>query len=81
MFQGVWWDLALALIGGGIMTQGIVGLAMGGDLPLVRIPESLKPLAKFVHTLTIFIGITLLLDKGTPDLLGRVLSELGLSLG
>ena len=75
MFEGVWGDLIIALVGGGIMTQGALGLAMGGDLPKVRVPESLKPLAKFIHTITLFIGMTMLLARGTPDLLERVINE------
>lgn len=76
MFQGVWWDLILALLGGGLMTQGIVGLAMGGDLPKVRFAPSWKPFLKFIHTVTLIVGMTLLLHKGTPDLLERVVSQI-----
>lgn len=72
MFEGVWWDLILALIGTGAMTTGIVGLAMGGNLPGVRVPESIRPLAKFVFTIALLVGITLVVDKGSPDLLERL---------
>lgn len=75
MFQGVWWDLILALLGGGLLTQGVVGLMMGGDLPKLRVPPSWKPLMKLIHTLTLMIGLTLLLAKGTPDLVERVVSQ------
>lgn len=76
MMEGVWWDLILALIGGGAMTTGIVGLAMGGNLPGVRVPDSVRPLAQFILTITLLVGITLLLDKGAPDLLERVIVQI-----
>lgn len=76
MFEGIWADLILALAGGGIMTLGIVGLAMGGRLPLIRISERVRPAAKLGFTVAILIGVTLLLDKGQPDLLERVWSQL-----
>lgn len=76
MVQSVWWDLIWALIGGGALMTGLVGLIMGGQLPLVRIPDSLKPLAKLVFTLTSFVGMTLLLQYGTPNLAARVVAEL-----
>lgn len=76
MFEGVWADLILALGGGGIMTLGILGLAMGGNLPLVRLPDRLRPVAKFGFTLALLVGLTLLLDKGHPDLLDQVWTQL-----
>ena len=76
MFEGIWWDLILALVGGGAMTTGALGLAMGGNLPGVRVPDSIRPLAQFILTITLFIGITLLLDKGSPDLLERVFNQI-----
>ncbi|MBO2521535.1 MAG: hypothetical protein LOD85_07265 [Clostridia bacterium] len=76
MFEGVWWDLLFALIGTGAMVTGIVGLAMGGNLPGVRVPQSLRPLAKFLLTLALLVGITLVVDKGSPDLLERLLNEI-----
>lgn len=76
MFQGVWWDLFLTLVGTGAMVTGIVGLARGGELPGVRVPESVRPLAKFLLTLTLLVGITLVVDKGSPDLLERVYNEI-----
>lgn len=76
MFQGIWWDLILALIGGGAMTTGIVGLAMGGNLPGVRVPDSIRPLAQFILTVTLLVGITLLLDKGSPDLVERIVNQI-----
>ena len=45
MFEGVWADLILALTGG-VMTLGILGLALGGNLPKVRIPERMRPLQR-----------------------------------
>lgn len=74
--QGVWWDLFWALVGGGALTTGIVGLIKGGELPMVRVPDALKPAAKFVFTLTILVGMTLLLAKGTPDLMERVVAAI-----
>jgi len=74
--QGVWWDLFWALIGGGAFVTGVVGLVMGGELPLVRVPQSLRPVAKFAFTLGILVGLTLLLAKGTPDLAERVWSAI-----
>jgi hypothetical protein len=76
VFEGVWADLVLALTGGGVMTLGILGLALGGNLPKVRIPERVRPAAKFAFTLAILVGLTLLLDKGSPDLLDRVWTQL-----
>jgi len=76
MFQSVWWDLILALIGGGAMMTGIVGLAMGGNLPGVRVPDSLRPLSKFLLTVALLVGITLLVDKGAPDLVERVVLQI-----
>lgn len=76
MFEGVWADLILALTGGGIMTLGIVGLAMGGNLPLVRLPERIRPLAKFGFVVALILGLTMLLDKGHPDLVDQVWSQL-----
>lgn len=76
MFEGVWWDLILALIGGGAFVTGAVGLIKGGELPGVRVPDSLKPVAKLTFTLTMFIGMTLLLSRGTPNLASRVFAEL-----
>jgi len=76
LLEGVWWDLILALIGGGALTTGIIGLMMGGNLPLVRVPDSLKPAAKLGHILAMFIGLTLLLDRGTPNLAGRVVAQI-----
>ena len=70
--QGVWWDLFWALVGGGVFVTGVVGLMKGGELPMVRVPDALKPAAKFVFTLSILVGMTVLLAKGTPDLLDRV---------
>lgn len=74
--MGLWWELILALIGGGIMTQGIVGLAMGGNLPGIRVPEQVRPLAQFFHVVSALVGTTLLLHYGTPDLLDRVIVSL-----
>lgn len=76
MVEGVWLDLILALTGGGVMTIGILGLALGGKLPFVRIPERFRPAAKFGFTIALLIGLTLVLDKGTPDLIDKVLSQL-----
>jgi len=76
MFEGVWWDLLFTLIGSGAMVTGIVGLARGGNLPGVRVPESLRPLAQFVFTLALIVGITLVVDKGSPDLLERIYNQL-----
>lgn len=76
MLGGVWADLILALAGGGIMTVGILGLAMGGNLPLIRIAERWRPLAKFVFTVALLAGLTLLLDRGHPDLLDKVWTQL-----
>lgn len=70
--QQVWWDLIWALVGGGAFATGTLGLIMGGELPLVRVPDSLKPAAKFSFTVAIIVGMTLLLANGTPDLLERV---------
>lgn len=72
MTESVWWDLIWALIGGGAFATGALGLVMGGQLPFVRVPDSLKPLAKLVFTVTAFTGMTLLLNYGTPNLAGRV---------
>ena len=76
MFVGVWWDLILALFGGGLFATGAIGLIKGGELPLVRVPDTLKPLAKLAFTLALFVGMTLLLSRGTPNLAGRVVADL-----
>lgn len=76
MFEGVWADLILALAGGGIMTLGILGLAMGGNLPFVRLSDRIRPAAKLGFTVALLIGLTLLLDKGSPDLVEQVLTQL-----
>jgi len=74
--QGVWWDLFWALVGGGAFATGVIGLIKGGELPLVRVPDALKPAAKFVFTVTTLVGMTVLLAKGTPDLLERVVAAI-----
>lgn len=76
MVISVWFELALALIGGGVMTQGVIGLAMGGNLPGINVPQAVRPLAQLLHIISIFIGITLLLHFGTHDLLARLLAQL-----
>ncbi len=76
MSESVWLDLIVALVGGGAFTTGMLGLIMGGNLPLVRVPDTLKPAAKLLFTLTMFIGMTLLLAYGTPNLAGRVVTEI-----
>lgn len=76
MFQGVWWDLIFALIGGGAFATGAIGLIKGGELPGVRVPDSLKPVAKLTFTLAMFVGMTLLLSRGTPNLASQVVADL-----
>lgn len=76
MFQGVWADLILALAGTGLLILGILGLAMGGNVPPVRVPQRFRPLAKFGFTVAILVGLTLVLDKGQPDLLEKVWREI-----
>lgn len=76
MFDSVWADLIIALAGGGIMSIGILGLAMGGNLPFIKLPDRIRPLAKFGFTIALLVGMTLLLDKGQPDLLEQVMNEL-----
>lgn len=74
--MSIWWQLILGLAGGGIMTQGIVGLAMNGNLPGIEVPESVRPIAKFVHIVSMFVGITLLLHYGTHDLVSQIVAQL-----
>jgi len=74
--MSIWLELILALAGGGIMTQGVVGLAMGGNLPGIKVPESVRPMAQLIHIISIFVGITLLLHYGAHDLIDRVITQL-----
>lgn len=75
--EQTWIDFILFLIGGGLLTTGAVGLAMGGRLPLTRFPESVLPVVKLGLVFALLIGITLVLDRGHPDLLERVILSLG----
>lgn len=76
MSSNVWVDLILALTGGGILTIASLGLAMGGNLPFIRFPDRLKPVLKFLYVVGLVVGVTLLLDKGHPDILDRIAREL-----
>ena len=67
-------ELFWALVGVVAFAVGTVGLAKGGELPLVRVPDARRPLVKFVLTLLLLIGMTLIVGKGTPDLLERVVT-------
>lgn len=62
-------------IGAVAALTGIVGLAMGGNLPGLRIPVPLRGPARFVWTVAAIVGITLL-TAAPPDLLERVIGEL-----
>lgn len=74
--ENVWVDLFWALTGAGILAVAVLGLAMGGNLPFIRFPDRIKPIVKFLYVVGIVIGITLLLDKGHPDLLDKVVRQL-----
>lgn len=67
-------DLIWAVVGIGLMNVGIVGLLKGGELPMVSVPVGLRPAMKFVMLMLLFTGITLMVGKGTPDLIERVLT-------
>lgn len=69
-------DLILALTGGGLLTITSLGLAMGGNLPFIRFPDRIKPAVKLLYVVGLVVGLTLLLDKGHPDILDRVAREL-----
>jgi len=52
------------------VTEEPVGSTLDEDVSAGA--DALKPAAKFVFTLSILVGMTVLLAKGTPDLLDRV---------
>lgn len=62
-------------IGAVAAVTGILGLAMGGNLPGIRLPLPLRGPAKFVWTVAAIVGTTLL-TAAPPDLLERVIGEL-----
>lgn len=76
MEGSVWVHLIVALLGAGMMTISALGLAMGGDLPLIRFPQRIKPTIKFLYVVGVIVGLTLLLDFGRSDLLNHILREL-----
>lgn len=76
MAENIWLDLFLAMAGTGLLVIASLGLAMGGNLPFIRFPDRIKPMLKFLYVVGIVVGVTLLLDKGHPDLLDKVLRQL-----
>lgn len=74
--ENIWLDLFLTLVGVGALTVASLGLAMGGNLPFIRFPDRIKPIVKLVYVIGIVVGITLLLDKGHPDLLDKIVRQL-----
>lgn len=76
MADNIWFDLFLALTGGGLLTVASLGLAMGGDLPFIKFPDRIKPTLKFLYIIGLVVGVTLLLDKGAPDMIDKIMREL-----
>jgi len=73
--QTALWEFIVVNIGAVAALTGIVGLALGGNLPGIRLPRPLRGPAKIVWTFSTIIGITLL-TAAPPDLLERVIREL-----
>lgn len=69
------WQFIVVNIGAVAAITGIVGLALGGNLPGIRVPLPLRGPAKLVFALFTMVGVTLL-TAAPPDLLERVISEL-----
>lgn len=69
------WEFVLVNLGVGGTVVGILGLAMGGNLPGIRLPYQLRGVARIVWAVSLMIGLTLL-TAAPPDLLERVINEL-----
>lgn len=69
-----WLELFWAVVGLVAFSVGTVGLAKGGELPMMKVPPERRPAVKFILTLLLLIGMTLIVGKGTPDLLERVVT-------
>lgn len=73
--QTALWEFIVANLGVGGVLTGIVGLAMGGTLPGIRIPYPLRGFARLFFALSLMIGLTLV-TAARPNLLESVIKEL-----
>lgn len=73
--QTALWQFIVVNIGAVAALTGIVGLALGGNLPGLRIPLPLRGPAKLVFAIAAMVGVTLL-TAAPPDLLEKVIGEL-----
>lgn len=73
--QTALWQFIVVNLGVGGVLTGIVGLAMGGTLPGIRVPYPLRGFARIFFAISLMIGLTLV-TAAPPNLLESVIKEL-----
>lgn len=71
-----WVQFLWSVVGLVLLQIGAVGLITGGEFPRVTLPTAVKPVAKFLMTLFLITGVTLVVGMGTPDLVERLFLSL-----